>query len=60
MVILGSLGWLSSDTVPLSLVVRYVNHDRLLVLEDLVAFIECDTGISGHAIADKIISCIQA
>ena len=49
-----------SNKEQLSLVVRYVDHGSLLVREDLVAFIECDTGISGRAIADKIISCLQA
>ena len=49
-----------SNKEQLSLVVRYVDHGSLLVREDLVAFIECDTGISGRVIADKIISCLQA
>ena len=41
-----------SNKEQLSFVARYVYHDSLLVREDLVAFIECDTGISGRAIAD--------
>ena len=32
-----------SNKEQLSLVVRYVDHDGLLLQEDLVAFIECDT-----------------
>ena len=44
----------------LSLVLRYVEPDTLLVREYLVGFFECDTGISGRALADKITSCVQA
>ena len=48
-----------SNKEQLSLVLRYVDPDALLVREDLVGFFECDTGISGHALALKIISCLQ-
>lgn len=39
----------------LSLVLRYVDPDNFLVREDLVGFFECDTGITGRNLADKII-----
>ena len=39
-----------------SLVLRYVDPDTLLVREDLVGFFECDTGISGRDLAGKITS----
>ena len=32
----------------------------MLVQEDLLGFLECDTGISGRALADKITSTVQA
>ena len=38
-----------SNKEQLSPVVRYVDHDTLLE-EDLVAFIECEIGISGHGL----------
>ena len=44
-----------SNKEQLSLVLRYVNQENLLVCEDLVGFFECDTGISGHQLADKIV-----
>ena len=44
----------------LSLVVRLVDADTLLVRDDLLEFLECDTGISGRALADKITSTLQA
>ena len=40
----------------LSIVLRYVDCDSL---EDLVAFTECDTGISGQNLADKIMSSLE-
>ena len=49
-----------SNKEQLSLVLRYVEPDTLLVREDLVGFFECDTGISGRALADKITSCVRA
>ena len=49
-----------SNKEQLSLVVRYVDADTLLVREDLLGFLECDTGISGRALADKITSTLQA
>lgn len=42
----------------LSLVLRYVDPDELIVREDLVGFFECDTGITGRHLADKILGCL--
>lgn len=39
---------------------RYVESDSLVVREDLVCFAECDTGISGQNLADKIITSLEA
>ena len=38
----------------LSLDLRYVDHDTGLAREDVMDFLECDTGITGHSLADKI------
>ena len=43
-----------SNKEQLSVVLRYVESDTLVVREDLVCFTECDTGTSGHALAEKI------
>ena len=43
----------------LSIVIRYVDSDTLLVREDLVGFFECDTGITGRSLADKIMSTLE-
>ena len=40
----------------LSIVIRYVDSETLTVREDLVGFFECDTGISGRDLADKIVN----
>jgi hypothetical protein len=42
----------------LSIALRYVDSATLLVREDYVGFFECDTGISGRHLADKITSCL--
>ena len=44
----------TSNKEQLSVVLRYVD-DSNNIHEDLVTFIECDTGISGRALADKIL-----
>ena len=49
-----------SNKEQLSLALIYVEPDTLLVREDLVGFFECDTGISGRVLADKITSCVRA
>lgn len=38
----------------------YVESDSLVVREDLVGFTECDTGISGQNLADKITTFLEA
>ena len=40
----------------LNLVLRYVDPDELIVREELVGLFECDTGITGRHLADKILS----
>ena len=40
----------------LNLVARYVNPDDFPIREDPVSFIECDSGNTGRALADKVIS----
>ncbi len=44
----------TSNKEQLSLVVNGI------VREDLLSFIECDTGVSGSALADKMLSCLNA
>ena len=44
----------------LSIVLRYVESDSLMVREDLVGFTECDTGISVQNLADKITTFLEA
>ena len=44
----------------LSLVLRYVDCDTGLVREDLTSFLEYDTGISGHCLAEKITTTLQS
>ena len=48
-----------SNKEQLSLVLRYVNPDDCSIREDLVTFLECDSGITGKALADMMISFIQ-
>ena len=50
----------ASNKEILSLVLRYVDPDTLLVREDLVGFFECDTGITGCGLANKITSCLHS
>ena len=49
-----------SNKEQLSLVLRYVHPDTFQIHEDLIQFIECDTGITGCALADKMIDTISA
>ena len=44
----------SSNKEQLTLALRYVDPGNLQIREDLVEFIECDTGVTGRAIAEKI------
>ena len=43
-----------SNKEQLSLVLRYVHPDTLQIREDLIQFVECDTVITGRALADKM------
>ena len=45
----------ASNKEILSLVLRYVDPDILLVREDSVGFFKCDSGITGRGLANKII-----
>ena len=42
----------------LAMVLRYVDHETDLPREG--AFLECDTGISGHCLAEKIITALTS
>ena len=48
-----------SNKEQLSLVLRYVHPETRMIREDLIQFIECDTGITGRALADKITAAIS-
>ena len=43
----------------LCIVLRYVESGSGLIREDLVAFLECDSGVTGEALADKILSFVR-
>ena len=49
-----------SNKEPLSLVLRYVDSDTLLVREDLIGFVECNNGITGRELANNITSSLHA
>ena len=49
----------SSNKEQLSLVIRYVDPDDCGIREDLVDFIECDTGITVRALAEKMLGFLQ-
>lgn len=50
----------SSNREQLAIVLRYVDPDDLQIREDLVEFVECDSGVTGSAIAEKITGFIQS
>ena len=50
----------SSNKEQLTLVLRYVDNDSMLIREDFVGFFECDSGITGRSLADKITSSLQS
>ena len=50
----------SSNKEQLALALRYVDPGNLQISENLVEFIECDTGVTGRAIAEKITGFIQS
>ena len=47
-----------SNKEQLCIVLRYVEPGSSLIREDLVTFLECDSGITGEALADKMLSFI--
>ena len=49
-----------SNKEQLSLVLRYVDRESSQIREDLVAFIECDTGVAGRDIANKMLSFLRS
>ena len=49
-----------SNKEQLSLVLRYVDRESNQIREDLVAFIECDTGVSGRDLANKMLSFLRS
>ena len=48
-----------SNKEQLCIVLRYVDSETLLVREDLVGFVECNTGISGHDLATNITNTLE-
>ena len=48
-----------SNKEQLSLVLRYVNPGDCIIREDLVSFLECDSGITGQALAGKIVGFLR-
>ena len=48
-----------SNKEQLSLVLRYVDRESSQIREDLVSFVECDTGVSGKDIANKMLSFLR-
>ena len=44
----------------LSVVLRYVHPDTLHIHKDFIQFVECVTGNTGHALAEKITTTISA
>ena len=49
-----------SNKEQLSLVLRYVNQEDNQIREDFTAFVECDCGITGRALADKILTFLSS
>ena len=43
-----------------AIVLRYVDPDDLQIREDLVEFVECDAGVTGRAVAEKMTGFIQS
>ena len=50
----------SSTREQLAITLRYVDPDDLQIREDLVEFVECDSGGTGSAMAEKITGFIQS
>ena len=48
-----------SNKEQLAIVLRHVDPDNNQIREDLVDFVECDTGITGKALADKMLEFLK-
>ena len=48
-----------SNREQLGLVLRYVDPDNCCIREDIVTFLNCDSGITGDVLAEKMITFIQ-
>ena len=48
-----------SNKEQLCIVIRYVEPETASIREDLVTFLECDSGITGKALADKMLDFIR-
>ena len=49
-----------SNKEQLSLILCFVDRDSSQIREDLVTFIECDTGVTGRNLADKMLSFLRS
>ena len=48
-----------SNKEQLCIVIRYVEPETASIREDLVTFLECDSGITGKALADKMLGFVR-
>ena len=48
-----------SNKEQLCIVLRYVDPETNAIREDLVSFLECDSGLTGQALADKMINFVR-
>ena len=48
-----------SNKEQLSIVLRYVESETSFIQEDLVTFLECDSGTTGEALADQILTFVK-
>ena len=49
-----------SNKEQLSIVIRYVDQNNYRIREDFVTFLECDSGISGLALSDKMLDFLRS
>ena len=49
-----------SNKEQLSIVIRYVDQNNYRIHEDFVTFLECDSGISGLALSDKMLDFLRS
>ena len=48
-----------SNKEQLSIVLRYIESETSFIREDLVTFLECDSGTTGEALADQILTFVK-